>query len=221
MLDVAVAYSRYQFLGEEFLTWLWFVIEKNQNLIKNFDPEFVALEVGNRVVFENRRKEAAERITIKGDGASLEEGILALKKGALVTELNIVYKSAELMWQFTLKGESLNISTMSIPDTGSPESEEDIEGVVLEKIFLYDKALQLLDKLYTHFVGLRVSDNWHSQESPLIRKWIQSSWKIETQVDRFDVDCYFFINNNYSYIVDSLNLINNLFCRVDNTAIVF
>ncbi|CAB1078197.1 hypothetical protein D1AOALGA4SA_5959 [Olavius algarvensis Delta 1 endosymbiont] len=175
MLDVAVAYSRYQFLGEEFLTWLWFVIEKNQNFIKSFDPDFVALEVGNRVVLENRKKDAAERITIKGDGASLEEGILALKKGSLITELNIVYKSAELRWQFTLKGESLNISTLSIPSTGSAESEEDIEGVVLEKIFLYDKALQLIEKLYAHFTKLRVSDTWHSSESPLIRKWIQSS----------------------------------------------
>ncbi len=45
MLDVAVAYSRYQFLGEEFLTWLWFVIENNQDLFKNFDKDFVALEV--------------------------------------------------------------------------------------------------------------------------------------------------------------------------------
>jgi len=174
MLDVSVAYSRYQFLGEEFLTWLWFVIEKNQNLIKSFDPDFVALEVGNRLVFENRKKEDVERITIKGDGASLEEGILALKKGALVTELNIVYKSAELIWQFTLKGESLNISTLRIPNTASPESDEDIEGVVLEKIFLYDKAIQLLEKLYTHFAKLRVSDKWLSQESALIRKWIQT-----------------------------------------------
>lgn len=174
MLDVSVAYSRYQFLGEEFLTWLWFIIEKNQNLIKSFDPEFVALEVGNRVVFENRRKEDVERITIKGDGASLEEGIIALKKGALVTELNIVYKSAELIWQFTLKGESLNLSTLRIPNTASPESDEDIEGVVLEKIFLYDKAIQLLEKLYTHFAKLRVSDTWLNQESPLIRKWIQT-----------------------------------------------
>jgi len=175
MLDVAVAYSRYQFIGEEFLTWLWFVIEKNQNLIKNFDPDFVALEVGNRVVFENRRKESAERITIKGDGASLEEGILALKKGALVTELNIVYKSAELMWQFTLKGESLNISTLSVPQTGSAESNEDIEGVVLEKIFLYDKAVKLLEKIFAHFAKLRVSDTWLSKEMSLIRTWIQSS----------------------------------------------
>lgn len=175
MLDVAVAYRRYQFLGEEFLTWLWFVIEKNQNLIKNFDPDFAALEVGNRVVFENRRKKSAERVTIKGDGASLEEGILALKKGALVTELNVVYTSAELMWQFTLKGESLSISTLSIPPTGSAESDEDIEGVVLEKLFLYDKAMQLLEKLYSHFAKLRLSETWHSKESSRVRKWIQSS----------------------------------------------
>ncbi len=115
--------------------------KRSKSLIKNFDQDFVALEVGNRIVFENRRKESAERITIKGDGASLEEGILTLKKGALVTELNVVYKSAELIWQFTLKGESLNISSLSIPNTGSAESDEDIEGFVLEKIFLYDKVL--------------------------------------------------------------------------------
>jgi len=126
MLDVAVAYNRYIFLGEEFLTWLWYVIEKDQNLIKNFDNGFVALEIGNRIVFENRRKESGERITIKGDGASLEEGILTLKKGALVSELNVVYKSAELTWQFTLKGESLNFSSLNIPNTGLPESDQDL-----------------------------------------------------------------------------------------------
>ncbi|MGD9325504.1 MAG: hypothetical protein PVG26_15890, partial [Desulfobacterales bacterium] len=121
MLDVAVAYNRYQFLGEEFLTWLWYVIEKDQNLINNFDKDFVALEIGNRIVFENRRKESGERVTIKGDDASLEEGILTLKKGALVSELNVVFKSAELTWQFSLKGESLNVSSFSLPSTGMPE----------------------------------------------------------------------------------------------------
>ena len=175
MLDVAVAYNRYQFLGEEFLTWLWFVIEKDQNLIKNFDIDFVALEIGNRIVFENRRKESGERITIKGDGASLEEGILSLKKGALVTELNVVYKSAELTWQFTLKGESLNFSSLNIPNTGLPESDEDIEGVVLEKIFLYDKILELLENIFKHFVKLRLSNRWQNKIVPKIRNWIESA----------------------------------------------
>lgn len=174
MLDVAVAYNRYQFLGEEFLTWLWFMIEKNQDLMKNFDKDFLALEVGNRIVLENRRK-AAERLTIKGDDAGLEEGIIALKKGALVTELNLVYKSSELTWQFTLKGESLNISSLSIPSTGTAESEEDLEGIVLEKIFLFDKILNILENLFSHFAKLRISDSWQAKELPRIKKWIQAS----------------------------------------------
>ena len=175
MLDVAVAYSRYQFLGEEFLTWLWFIIDKNQDLIKNFDKDFVALEVGNRIVFENRRSNTAERVTIKGDDASLEEGVIALKKGALVTELNIVYKSSEMQWQFTLKGESLNISSLSIPTTGAAESDKDLEGVLLEKIFLYDKIVKLIENLFGHFVKLRVSNGWLATEAALIKKWIRST----------------------------------------------
>ena len=175
MLDVAVAYNRYQFLGEEFLTWLWFVIEKDQDIIKNFDNDFVALEIGNRIVFENRKKESKERITIKGDGASLEEGILTLKKGALVTELNVVYKSTELRWQFTLKGESLNFSSLNLPATASPESDEDLEGFVLEKIYLYEKVVDLFQKIFTHFIKLRLSTAWQKKIVPEIKNWIQSA----------------------------------------------
>ena len=175
MLDVAVAYNRYQFLWEEFLTWLWYVIEKDQNLIKNFDKDFVALEIGNRIVFENRQRESGERVTIKGDGASLEEGILTLKKGALVSELNVVFKSTELTWQFTLKGESLNVSSCNLPNTGMPESDEDIEGFVLEKIFLYDKILKILENIFIHFAKLRLSSRWQTKMVPEIRNWIQSA----------------------------------------------
>ena len=46
MLDVAVAYSRVQFLGEELLNRVWDVVVKDQNMIKKFfrvsinDPPF-------------------------------------------------------------------------------------------------------------------------------------------------------------------------------------
>ena len=175
MLDVAVAYNRYKFLGEEFLTWLWYVIENDQNLIKNFDKDFVALEVGNRIVFENRRNDSDERITIKGDKANLEEGILALKKGGLVTELNMIYRSGEFRWQFTVKGESLNISSLITPKTDLPESNEDIEGAVLEKIYLYDRVVALLDNLFKHFSNLRVSSSWQKKAVSKMNNWIRSS----------------------------------------------
>lgn len=172
MLDVAVAYNRFKFLGDEFLTWLWFVIEKDRSLLKKLDPELTSFEIGNRIVLEKRRKKAVERITIKGEDADLDEAKLALKKGALVAEFNLIYRSAQQKWQFTLKGESLNLSSLKTPQTAPPEGPDDLEAMVLEKIFLYDKILQFLEKLYKYFIKLRISNNWQGREAALIRKWI-------------------------------------------------
>jgi hypothetical protein len=175
MLDVAVAYNRYKFIGDEFLTWLWFVIDQDPILFKDMDPDLTSLEIGNRIVLEKRKSKSVERITIKGEDAHFEEGMLALKKGALVAELNLVYRVGEQKWQFTLKGESLNLSGFKTPKTSPPESPDDLEGAILEKVFLYDKILQFLEKLYKHFIKLRTSNTWQSRVVPLIKTWMHSS----------------------------------------------
>jgi len=174
MLDVAVAYNRFKFLGDEFLTWLWFVIEQNPAVLKEMDPDLTSLEIGNRIVLEKRNKKAVEKITIKGEEAGLEEAMLALEKGALVAELNLIYRSAQQKWQFTLKGESLNLSSLKTPKPTLSDSPDNMEETVLEKIFLYDKILQFLEKLYKYFIKLRTSNNWKSREIYLIKKWIRS-----------------------------------------------
>ena len=175
MLDVAVAYNRYKFLGDEFLTWLWFIIENDQTFIKNWDSDFVSLDIGNRIVLEKRTNEGVEHITIKGDIAGLDEGILALSKGAMVNELNMVYKTGENESKFTVKGESLNISSLSTPTTGAPESPEDIEGCVIEKAYHYDQVITLLHNIYNYFIKLRISNDWNNKSLPAIKKWIKSA----------------------------------------------
>lgn len=172
MLDVAVAYNRFKFLGDEFLTWLWFVVERDPSILKKLEPEFTAFEIGNRIVLKKRHKKAVERITIKGEDVDLDEAMLALKKGALVAEFNLICSSGQQKWQFTLKGESLNISSLKTPPTAPAEGQDDLEATVLEKIFLYDKILQFLEKLYKHFIKLRISNNWQRREMVLIKKWI-------------------------------------------------
>ncbi|MGD8344630.1 MAG: hypothetical protein PVI38_13255 [Desulfobacterales bacterium] len=174
MLDIAVAYNRFKFLGEEFLTWLWFVMDQDPTILRKADPDLTSLEIGDRIVLEKRHKKAVERITIKGENAGLEEAMLALQKGALVTELNLVYRSAEQKWQFTLKGESLNLSSMKTPKIAAPQNLEDMEGAILEKIFLYDKILQFLEKLYKTFIKYRLSDRWQNRYVNLIKKWTRS-----------------------------------------------
>ena len=172
MLDVAVAYNRYKFIGEEFLTWLWYIIDTSQSRLKSIDNEIESLEIGNRIVIENRKNKSTERITIKGDDAGLEEGILALKKGAMVTELSLKYRSNNHDWKFTIKGESLNFSSLTTPATALPETPDDLEGFVIEKAYLYEKIIDFIEKAFEKYIRIRISNSWNESERPLVRQWI-------------------------------------------------
>lgn len=173
MLDIAVAYNNYRFLGNEYLTWIWYLIENDESTILECDAEARSLEIGNRMVLENRWANGMETITIKGDAVGLEEGLLALRKGAFVTDINLIYKSGSLQWQFSLKGESLNFSSLKLPETGHTENSDDMEGVVLERLYLYEKPFQFIDQLYRRFINLRLSPKWE-QTTTKMKKWIQS-----------------------------------------------
>jgi hypothetical protein len=175
MLDTAVAYNRYKFLGNEFLTWLWYMIETDQGWFRQLDQDFVSLTVGNRMVLENTLNNVKESVTIKGDNASLEEGRVALTKGALVTEVHVSYKAGAQNWEFSVKGESLNISNLKLPETGPMEAPEDLEGVVIEKVYLIEKAIGLINLLFSHFIHLRLSNTWPHQTLSRIQKWAKST----------------------------------------------
>lgn len=177
MLDIAVAYNRYRFLGNEFLTWLWYAIENDMEKIRQCDAEMVDLDVGNRMVLENKLANGKENITIKGDAAGLEEALLALRKGALITDLHLVYKSGSVEWQFAVKGESLSFSGLKLPETGPLEAGEEMEGIILEKLYLYEKPFHLLDGLYRQYIELRLSEKWTTQTVPSMKKWINASEK--------------------------------------------
>lgn len=175
MLDVSVAYNRYKFLGHEFLTWLWFTIETDPDNLSSADPDLESLAIGNRVVLENSRHNREETITIRGDGAGLEEGLIALKKGGKVTEMNLVYRSAENEWRFNLKGESLALSGLKPPQTERVEKKEDLEGAVLERIYLIEKIVHLTYHLYNQFITLRVSAEWERRSVGEITRWIDKA----------------------------------------------
>jgi len=175
MLDVAIAYNRYRFLGNEFLTWLWYTLENRSAQLVEIDADLSALEIGNRMVLENHRSEGLETITIKGDDAGLEEGLLALKKGALVTEMNLIYRSGDNTWQFNIKGESLNLSSFKTPETAVTQTKEDIEGAVLEKIFLYEKVILFIEGAFRHFVRLRISEDWDKSIITQMKQWINKA----------------------------------------------
>jgi len=172
MQDIAISYNKYQFIGFEFLTWLWFVVENKKDIFKQIYNSAVSIEIGNRIVLQNNSNNYSESIIIKGDQAGLEEGILSLKKGALVTEMNIIFKKDNMEWKFSIKGESLSLTGLKIPETGPMETKEDLYGVVLEKIYLYDQIIELVDRLYSYFIKKRLTDDWKLKIISEMQHWI-------------------------------------------------
>ncbi|MBU0993717.1 MAG: hypothetical protein KJ737_14585 [Proteobacteria bacterium] len=173
MLDIAVSYNKFKFIGNEFLTWIWYIIENDRSKLIDHQKQPISLEIGNHIVLENRiNEDSTEIISIKGDDADLKEGILALKKGAVVIELHLFFKENEHVWKFNIKGESFHITGLKPPETGKVEEKEDIDGAILEKYYLYSKIFGIMDDLFKQFITLRVTPEWEKKEVPKIKSWI-------------------------------------------------
>ncbi|MBU1195842.1 MAG: hypothetical protein KKD67_13360 [Proteobacteria bacterium] len=176
MLDIATAYNKYKFLGNDFLTWIWFLIETDQNISDLINSkEVIRLEVGNSIVLENTLGDKSkEKISIKGDQAGLEEGTTALKKGAFVTHINLICKINEDEYRFSMAGESMNITGLKTPKTDLSKNEDQIEGVILEKSSFCFKIFEVIDTLFLKYIDKRTSDDWNHKGFSELKKWIES-----------------------------------------------
>ncbi len=172
MLDLTVAYHRYRFLGDEFLTWLWQGIETRAAALCALHPEILAVEIGDRLVIENRTGQSKEKITIKGDHAGLEEAKLALRKGAWVSEIALLLRTAEKEYRLTVKGENLNLCGIKIPSASAFASPEELESSFLERIDHISKVIDFFDNIFSLYISERISAKWKNVHLSSMRKWM-------------------------------------------------
>ena len=172
MIDIATAYNKYKFLGYEFLTWLWFILENAPEKAAVPGQMIRTAQIGNRVILENPQLDRTERITAKGDSTNFDTGMLSLRQGALVTEMSLLLKGDGHEWHLVIKGENLSIANLKTPSTAPVESAEDLENAVLEKAFLVEQALMWMDRLFRTFIKDRISLSWKQRTIPAIRDWI-------------------------------------------------
>lgn len=172
MLDLSIAYHRYRFLGDEFLTWLWHGVETRAADLCALDPEITAIEIADRLVVENRTGQSKEKITIKGDHAGLEEAKLALRKGAWVSEMALRLRTAENEYRLTIRGENLNLSGIKIPSSAAPLSTEELEPFFFDRIHHLIKITDFINKTFSFYLSERISAKWKSVYLPAMRNWV-------------------------------------------------
>ncbi|HOD62881.1 MAG TPA: hypothetical protein PKO04_01335 [Smithellaceae bacterium] len=60
-----------------------------------------------------------------------------------------------------------------MPAADPPETQEDTEGILLERIYRIENAVRTIDRLYESFLTLRFSPEWTKNEKPRLAAWLK------------------------------------------------
>jgi len=162
-------------IGREFLTWLWFKSDERNGIIAVPDLGECSLAFIRRLVLESGNGEYAETVVCQGMHADLKEGREALRQGKKISAARLRLNHDQTEWEFTFKADRFHFQSMKLPTLPEEEGEEiDREGQVLERIYLMEKAAEVMDRLFESFLSLRQTKDWEA-EQPRLERWISSS----------------------------------------------
>jgi recombination associated protein RdgC len=169
-MDMVDLINRTQFLGPEFLTWLWYRVELQQGIF-DVGGELGAFELwfDDRLVVGSATMGAQENHFKGGHPASSAEARTAQRRGKMANQaqLRIVRASAE--WSFVLK-DDLSVAGVKIPAVLGREDEEQLD----ERVMLLDQLDAMVKGLLGQFLALRTSPEWQSDELPALLAWVAS-----------------------------------------------
>jgi hypothetical protein len=165
------------FLGREFLTWLWYKSDQTGGRIELKDARTVEIFFLDRMTLDMMETDTPQLVTLKGEYSGLREGLAALKEGKKIEEARLKLRIGENEFTMVLKGTWFSYGSFKTPPILPPsemDHDEDQDGAFLEKIYLIEEGLEIMDALFDHFLKLRISADWEKEELLNIRKWIES-----------------------------------------------
>jgi len=176
-MDLVDIIAEKRFLGQEFLTWLWFKSEERSGAVAlpgGIGDISVAFE--KHLLLEYGEGDSHEKVICQGLQAELNEARTGLRMGKKLEQARIVLGRGEYEWTMTIKASVFDLKSVKTPKTMATSEESDdpaaVEGKILEKIGLYEQALQLVDELFRLYLNVRLSSGWEAELARL-RAWIR------------------------------------------------
>ncbi len=158
-------------LGQEFLTWLWYKSDTAPHSFADKKRMPFAVYMEQRIVVQGGEGENLETASVSGSLSPLREARFGLATGKKVTRALVRFEKDELSWQVNLKAEDFSCNSLKTPKIEKESDDDDPDAFILEKIYLIELCLELLDALYEQFIALRLSQAW-KEEVRDIRQWM-------------------------------------------------
>ena len=162
----------YEFLGREFLVWLWFKSETREGRFSLGEAGSAELWFDGRVVLQPDENDREEKVICLGETSRSREARFALAEYKTVTEAKVKLRIGDSEWSFILDSTWMNFKSFKTPKV-LQDVEQDPDGLFYEKFSLIQQALSAMDALFTSFITLRLSTDWEERELPALLKWIK------------------------------------------------
>ena len=149
-------------LGQDFLTWLWFRSDVVSTFFRagNAQPFQVSME--KRVTVTGGEGSERETTSVSANiDSSLSEARLGLHRGKKVTRALIHLTKDDFGFDVSVKAADFSLNSLKTPKIDKSDRDDDPDSLFLEKVFLIETAVTLMDCLYRQFLGLRLDrDKW-------------------------------------------------------------
>lgn len=156
------------YLGPEFLTWLWWRSEEEPRFTRPDGAEFF-LHLDEHLEFRGERA-ASRRTTLRvGAPSASMEARAALRSGKLLVAARLLLARGEEEVAFTLRAEDLEVSGLRLPkvEGDKPLSPRERLEAGLEA---FEHFWEDLDVCFASFLDVRTSEGWDA-ELRRLRAW--------------------------------------------------
>ena len=178
-MDLVDIMEEKRFVGQEFLTWLWWKSEERGGSIALPGRGDIIVVFEKHMLLEFGEGETNEKLICSGLQTELQEARTGLLMGKKLEQARIQLVAAEHEWNFTMAAGLFEMRNVRLPKTAGTESggendPEETEGMILERIYLFEELVRLVNELFRVFLEVRTGDSWRT-ELENIRKWVHSS----------------------------------------------
>ncbi|HZT79937.1 MAG TPA: hypothetical protein VFA26_06945 [Gemmataceae bacterium] len=156
------------FLGNEFLLWLWYALDDRSDTVALSDGSAVTAMFARSLVLECPRGQTG-RESIRSDGpARLPEARRAVQAGKLPRQAGLTLVRHDRQYDLTLHAESLAVTGARLPAAEEEEERARLE----ERVTTLRHLIETLDLLYDAFGQLRTGAGW-AKELGRLQAWLQ------------------------------------------------
>jgi len=157
------------FLGEEFLTWLWFRTETEGGDFE-IGSRAIAVLLDDYLAFAPRESDETEQTLRKGTPSRTAEARAALRNGHRVRRAKFVIAEGSQEWTVTIDGPTMNLLSVKVPD--DDEEASDPRERSTERIRAFLDIHEIVGLLYKTFLQQRLRTEYLQTSAERQAQWM-------------------------------------------------